>query len=994
VPTTTAQTPASTQRPFSPPWVVGAGAFLIYCLTLNHWASLSSISAIARVSGWTWQPELRQPLTCAVLYPFRFLPAAWLPFTLNLFTATCAALVLTLLARSLVLLHNCDVGRGVPTAPRSASFATWAPASIAVAACALQLSFWEHATAFSGEMIDLLIFAYVIRCLLEFRTDQRESWLFRSAFIYSAGMANNWAMLGYFPLYVLAILFVKRFGLKRVTKPPAPRKPRRPPQWLRNLLAKIGIRQNPIPKPVYAPFRPVVFDTTFFLRMALWGLAGLSFYLLLPIIQTFSSHSSISFWEALRANLTFQKNLLSALRSPSFRLLAIASLLPILVLAIGWKTQPANSGYETRRAIFLNRLASYPLHALVLFLTLWLSFDPSFSPRHLALGVPMLIYYYLSALVAGFCAGYLLQVATADAPKSIARLIPAATSILAVALPLLLISRNLGHIRLTNGPSLHQFAREMYADLPDGKSVVLGNDFAQLSLLRAELAAQNHAKDALIVELPSLGSAQYHVFMARQFGSRWHVIPPTNGVDLVGPIKLLKLISAFTEHEPVVYLDPNFGPLFDRHTDPLTGFIHHFAIKPEQVAPVALRPEYEMLWQQRWTNHLQSLAAHTKTQPKYSPQWARPLLGALRLQTEPNPTASFLGAIYSKSLDSWGVQSQRQGHSPEAGEWFRRSLDLNPQNLSAHINLEFNDHWQRGDKTRLNPSAVQKQYADIFSRHNDWRDVLSDFGPVDEPTFLFRTGRAFLANGNTRLAATAFQRSSELAPDWPQPRLWLAQSFLEQGNFAQALDVVERVSSFAPSRDGQGLAQLLHCRATSLRGLGRTNEIAPCIDGFVREHGQHREVLAAAADAYSQNDMHEQQLATIEELLKREPNRPEWLAKKGLAELQLGRLDAAIATLTTALSLAPTDENARLSRAVARLGADQLDAARDDYQQLLNSKTCSANALFGLGTIAWRKQETNAAIAFYQGYLTNAIVDSPQVSVASRRLQEMGALKR
>jgi tetratricopeptide (TPR) repeat protein len=135
--------------------------------------------------------------------------------------------------------------------------------------------------------------------------------------------------------------------------------------------------------------------------------------------------------------------------------------------------------------------------------------------------------------------------------------------------------------------------------------------------------------------------------------------------------------------------------------------------------------------------------------------------------------------------------------------------------------------------------------------------------------------------------------------------------------------------------------------------------------------------------------MHEQQLATIEELLKREPNRPEWLSQKGLAELQLSRYDLAIATLTSALSLAPTDENARLSRAIARLGADQLDAARDDYQQLLTSRTCSANALFGLGTVAWRKQETNAAIAFYRQYLTNAIAASPQVAVATTRLREL-----
>src|SRR5437899_360333 len=364
---------ATTRWHFPLPCVIGVLALLVYCLSLSRWASLSSIGAIARVSGWTWQPEVRQPLTCAVLYPFRFLPAAWLPFALNLFTAICASTVLGLLARSVILLGlTSEVGRdrqaqlGLPTAPPTRLGAHSVPLILATIICGLQLSFWEHATAFTGEMLDLLIF-----------------------------------------------------------------------------------------------------------------------YLLLPIVQSLSSHSTIGFWPALKANLSFQKSHLSALRSPTLRLLAIASLLPILVLAIGWKTQPAKSGHETRRAIFLNRLASYPLHAIVLLLTLWLSFDPTFSPRHLSLGIPILSYYYLSALVAGYCAGYLLQVATEGAPKFIARFVPTAFCILAAATPLLLISGNLRQIRLSNGPSLHQFAREMYADLPNGKSVVLGTDFAQLSLLRA-----------------------------------------------------------------------------------------------------------------------------------------------------------------------------------------------------------------------------------------------------------------------------------------------------------------------------------------------------------------------------------------------------------------------------------------------------------------------------------------------------------------------------
>lgn len=1019
------------------PWVSGIIALLVYCLTLNRWASLSSIGAIARVSGWTWQPELRHPITSAVRYIFRCLPGAWLPLALNIFTAICAALALALLARSVALLSGAVriprptsatlVGRGwqaqlrLLTPPLCASLAAWAPGFIAVTVCGLQLSFWEHATAFSGEMIDLLIFAYVIRCLLEFRDDQRESWLLRSAFIYAAGMTNNWALIGYFPLFVVTVLVVKGFGLKRVNKPSPPRRARQWPGWLRSLLAKIGVRQNAMAKPVYAPFRPVVFDTQFFWRMALWGLAGLSFYLLLPLVQRLSAHSSIGFWDEFKANLRYQKNFLSVLRSPTFRILAIASLLPILVLLIGWKSQ-ARSGYETRRGRFLNRLAAYPLHALVLFLALLLSFDPIFSPRHLVAGVPMLTYYYLSALMAGYCAGYFLRSGAVGTPRPTAagkvgrgwpaqlelptapsvavsrrtRVATGAMCALAVALPLLLAARNLGQIRFTNGPSIHQFARELCEDLPDEKSVIFGNDLVQLSLLRAELAARHYAKDALVVEMPALGSAQYHVFMRGKYGPRWPVVPPTNGVDLAGPINLLKLISTFAEHEPVVYSDPTFGPLFDRPDDSVTGFIHHFEAKPkpdeptQEVAPLALRAESEILWQKRWANHLQSLAERTKTQPRNGPQWLQPLLSILRSRTEPNATTSFLAAIYSKSLNVWGVQSQRLGHWTEAGVWFQRALELNPGNLCAQINSEYNDRWRRGEKTRLDPAAAQKELAEIFGRHNDWREILSDFGPVDEPTFLFRTGRAFLANGNTRLAANAFQRSSELAPDWPPPKLWLAQSWLEQGDFTEALKVADSIESASMPQGGPGLAQLLHCRATALQGLGRTNEMVGWIDGFVGEHGKHLEVLAAAAEAFAQNGLHEKQLATIEELLKREPNRPEWLSKKALAELQLGRYEAAIATFTAVLSLTPTDENARLSRAIARLGADQLDGAHEDYEALLNSSTNSANALYGLGAVAWRKHDTNAAIGFYEQYLTNAIpAGSPQVRVAMERLQEL-----
>ena len=76
------------------PWLAGAGGLLVYCLTLNKWVSLLNLGTVTRISGWGWRPELGQPLTWILLYPFRWLPEPAIPPALNLFAAVCGALVL------------------------------------------------------------------------------------------------------------------------------------------------------------------------------------------------------------------------------------------------------------------------------------------------------------------------------------------------------------------------------------------------------------------------------------------------------------------------------------------------------------------------------------------------------------------------------------------------------------------------------------------------------------------------------------------------------------------------------------------------------------------------------------------------------------------------------------------------------------------------------------------------------------------------------------
>ncbi len=247
------------------PWLVAAGGLAVYLSTLNHWVSLASLGTVARTSGWMWRPQLQQPLTFLAFYPFQFLPERWIPLALNLFAAGTAALVLGLLARSVALLpHDHTREQRWREASRHSTLSippAWMPPLLAALACGLQLTFWENATSGTGEMINLLVFAGVIWCLLEFRTERNQSWLSTGAFLCAAGMTNDWTMIGCFPLFLAAVL------------------------WLKGLAC---------------------FEIRFLLRMTLCGLAGLSFYLVLPAVHVCGAGPHLDFWPALKANLKSQ----------------------------------------------------------------------------------------------------------------------------------------------------------------------------------------------------------------------------------------------------------------------------------------------------------------------------------------------------------------------------------------------------------------------------------------------------------------------------------------------------------------------------------------------------------------------------------------------------------------------------------------------------------------------------------------------------------------
>jgi tetratricopeptide (TPR) repeat protein len=113
------------------------------------------------------------------------------------------------------------------------------------------------------------------------------------------------------------------------------------------------------------------------------------------------------------------------------------------------------------------------------------------------------------------------------------------------------------------------------------------------------------------------------------------------------------------------------------------------------------------------------------------------------------------------------------------------------------------------------------------------------------------------------------------------------------------------------------------------------------------------------------------------------------MMNKGYACLQAGDYRRAIPTLDRLVQLQPSNHLALINRAIASLQAGELEDSQRDYLELSKVFPAAYQVQFGLGEIAWRKKDTNAAIAAYERYLTNAPAKSAEAKTVSERLQQL-----
>jgi tetratricopeptide (TPR) repeat protein len=948
------------------PWLAVIGGLLLYGLTLNHWVTLRSLPLVSQVTGWDWHPlplpwrlERVAPLFLILTAPIRLLPTAWQPPALNIFAAVCAALTLGLLAASVRLLPHDrtreqrlrEIGEYGLLSIRAA----FLPALFAVLMLAGQQTFWQSAISFTGETLNLLLFAFVIYCLLRFRVSQNDRWLLASAFIYGLGMTNDWAFIGFVPLFLAALV------------------------WTRGLIGFFNLR--------------------FLGRMFACGLAGLLLYLLVPL-RGLASGGTADFFFLLHQALGAQSYSLRVVPRWVVLLAAVPTILPLVFAAIRW---PSFEGDLSAPGGLLTRFMFHVLHLAFLLLALVTFFDLKFSPsaRMREQPVDFLTFYYLAALCVGYFTGYLLlvfgptrlQVWERRHPlqKVFNSALVSLTWLLAFGAPGLLAWQNLARIQAGNSGALAQFAAETFTELP-ARAIVLSDDPARLYLLQAICARRGLAGKNILIDTESFPHREYIMDLVARYPELKTVVT-TNLARLPRVLSnenLMRFMYLVTRNYPVYYTQPSFGYYFEALYLKPRGLVYELKPYTTNLTQPPLPTEEEIKANQAFWAKLES-----------GPLKSLPALARL------DSDARLVATDYAVALDYWGTELQKANHLKEAHEQFARAIEINSNNFVARINLEYNERLQKGDHRPLNATDVIFKALYLYG---GLAPLLRFNGPIDEPGLDLQLGGVMAQGGNLHQAAVFFQRRLQLLPGDPEAELAIAKTYVDLRRPAEALALVGRLrgaSKISPWELArcEALAQMAAGDYSAAERILRDairadpsdeNRVATLAQYFrmrgLEESGRHQEAEAARcfSNALVNTDLQLKLLASSSRDAISSSDVPETLLKKAELEMRLRSYSAAVATLGQVLELQPANYTALLNRAVAQVELKQFQAAKDDYKalrKLLPDHTYIVD--FGLADLAAAEKDTAEEIKWLKRCVNSAPEDTTEFRRASQRLERL-----
>ncbi len=919
-----------------------------------------SLAATCKVAGWDWIPSADRPLTWLLTQPFHLLPAGWIPVALNFFAAALAALTLGAVARSIELL--------LPNGRPEKTWLARLPVLLGVISCGLQLDFWREATAFSGEMLDVLLLATAGWCLLEHNVEKKRHWLDAAVLGWSTGMAENWVMLVTLPLFVGALI------------------------WLR------GLR---------------FFEKDFLLRTALLGAAGFAFFFLPALGHSLNPHSALGAGESWLAPLRSLKGTFHVLYYNfwSWHRLAVIGVLvyllvPVLPCLMRMKNEDApNLPPLDKMQVRMLR----GLRFVLLLACVWLAFDPIVGPRaivrsEMGIEMPLLTFDYLCALGTAFLASNLLfPIFIPPERRSRSRfekarllfqryplpLLLAPLLLVTIALLLLvtiaLLARNWPAMVGGGRPTLELFGRTVAATLPAGGGIVLADDSIKLSLVQAALTRRADADNWLAANLQLLPNGRYRAALERKLPAGWQ--PGSGDISLD---KVLQLLNHVARTNKIYFLQPHNGIfLFELFQPQPLGAAARLEPYPENhferaAVSAATIAAGEKFWDTEWQLNLSAL----------TPKHLRPAAGEVffkhhfGLVPAQHDEAIFLRDWYSAALDDWGVVLQRQGKLLAAQTRFAQSLALNTNNFAAAVNAQVCSNLLAGKPVSLTSiGGLSKQFRNI----QQLAQAVSACGELDHPGIRFLLGNACLTAGWPRQAWAEFDRAHELAADELPPQIALVQLYSRCNMHAEVFAGIKEMRRRLDHSTPAGLTLETELAVLEARSwFAQTNVLQgrQVLSDLAASHPHDVQVAETVFKAYLAFGDATNALALVEAQLAKNPDNISALNNRAALLIQTRRAAEALPVLHHALALTNLP-SIRLNRAIAEMQLQDFAAAEKDYLLLTNAAVDPFSVHFGLAEIAENRRDTNAAIRQLEISLTNAPAGSLKWQQAGARLDAL-----
>lgn len=912
------------------PWIAGAFFLVLYGVTACRWVNHLSLEVLNQATGWGWELPYHKPFLYLTGMFLRVLPGSVVPMAANLISAVCGALVIVNLARSVALLPHDRTReqrmRGHAEEPLLHIRFAWLPPVLAAGLLGFQLTFWEHATVFSGEMLDALVFSYLVRCLLEYRVSLRDSWLWRLAFLYGLAAANNWALIGFFPVTLITLLWIRGFSF---------------------------------------------FNADFLMRMALFGLCGLGLYLVMPAVAVAADRVDVTYGMALKSILSTQKAaLLSAPRGRCF-LFGLILVFPWLLIAVRW---PGTKGSSVEKMITTGAMQLLALAWLAAIIVL--SFDlTQFTPRGKLGEIRLLSFGFLGALAAGYLSGFFLLVWGTKPSRDMGRfrggglgaLGPIAAGLIALASAGATVAIGVKNWNLVRDTGAYaNLARLMGAGLPGQSAILLSDSWTHLQLMEMFQRTRSSGPRHVLVHTGSARRPDYRRYLLTQHQAEWPGLKEwVEAQENVAGLFLGQVLRAAAEGR-AYYLHPSFGLFFENIQLRPAGLIQRMkTYGPDEAIPTPLNDEELKLNLERWKEVGSTLA----------------VTGGLTNHTQ----SRLAGRLATRTANFVGVELQRSGKLPEAKQLFDMALALDPDNTAAAVNREVNAALTAGKPVAESTSRILADYEptsvmNLFGPVDDpvflqtWGRTCRN--SVEE---LYRQAVAAYSRAY-QLAPDSVGVAYNLA------EAWLVAEYPDR---AVEVVTQYTARPAAQKMTPEEFASLTQLEATARVRRGDFAGAEKGLQTALTLQPDNVALHDALSYLYIRTKRLDEANRAIDTWLKAKPGHIGARLRRAVVQMQQKRHADAVQTLNGVLNAEPENEVAILNRGISLLEIGKLDDAEKDYVKLEKLYPDRPEFQFGLGEIAAKRKDTTKALGHFEKYLKLAPASTPEYTNVVERIRQL-----